>query len=115
MTEDELAEAWESGALCRPISHVEHVRIAVVLLRRHGPDEGEQRLVDGTKLNCRLLDAAERFDEELTRRWSTLVADALDAEDARSADELLGARPELARGDLLGAPAWKRASAMEVT
>ena len=115
MTDVELASAWESGELGRPVSHLEHVRVAVVLIRRHGADDGERRLVDGTLLNCRLMDAAERFDEDLTRRWARVVAEAIDAEGASSADELLRCRPELARGDLLGAPSWKHAAAADGT
>lgn len=111
MTDEELASAWEAGDLGRAVGHLEHVRIAVVLLRRHGAAEAERRLVAGTLRNCRLAGAEERFDEDLTRRWAQLLADTHAAAPDRTTGELLDRHPELSRGDLLGAPAWKRAPA----
>ena len=108
MSDDELADAWEAGALGRPIGHLEHVRIAAALVGRHSAEEAERRLVEGTLLNCKLLDAADRFDEELTRRWARLIASAATDVGTSDADELIRARPDLSRGDLLGPPAWKR-------
>ena len=38
--DERLADAWLGCALGRGISHEEHVRIAFVLLRRHGREQG---------------------------------------------------------------------------
>ena len=87
------------------------MRIAVVLVLRHGREEAEARLVDVTRRACEAAGAPERFDEPLTRRWAVAVADALTETGARDAGALLAARPELFRSDLLGQPAWRRSTA----
>ena len=66
-----------------------------------------QRLVEGTRSNCKVLGASERFDEPLTRRWSARVADAINEADAETFDEFICLHPELRQSDLLGLPAWK--------
>jgi len=108
VTPDEtLADEWEQCALGRSITHEEHVRIAFVLLRRHGRDEGIRRVDEGTRRNSAALGAEERYDAELTRRWSDALADAVEETGAEDADELIRAHPELLRSDLFGPPAWK--------
>jgi hypothetical protein len=102
VTDEELTDAWEACALGRGISHEEHVRIGRVLLLRHGRAGATARLVEGTREN-----AADRFDEELTRRWAGTIADALEAEAGGDFAAFAGAHPQLLRGDLLGPPAWK--------
>jgi hypothetical protein len=105
MTHDELlTDHWEACALGRPITHEEHVRIAWILLRRHGREEAMKRLVEGTRANCEALKVPERFDEGLTRRWGTYIADAIDADDAETIEALMRL---LWRSDLLGLPAWR--------
>ena len=107
MTDEELADAWERCTLGRPITHEEHVRIAVVLLLRHGRDEGINRIDESTLRNSEALGAADRYDGALTRRWSEALADAVEATGAPDADELICAHPEFLRSDLFGPPAWK--------
>jgi hypothetical protein len=102
VTDEELTDAWEAGALGRAIGHEDHVRIGRVLLLRHGRAGAAARLVDGTRLN-----AADRFDEELTRRWARTIADAFEAEPGDDFAEFAEAYPELLRSDLLGLPAWR--------
>jgi len=104
-----LTDAWCACALGRSISHEEHLRISFVLLRRHGRDEGRRLIVERTRANCDALDVADRYDDALTRRWADALADAVERSAAPNADEFLRERPELARGDLLGLPAWKTA------
>jgi hypothetical protein len=82
-----------------------------VLLRRHGVEDGGRRIVDGTRRNCEALDVPDRFDEALTRRWIDVVAGALADDAAGDVEAFLRANPELARSDLLGAPAWRRGPA----
>jgi hypothetical protein len=106
VNDEELADAWLAGALARSITHEEHVRIAFVLVRRFGRDDAVGLVDEGTRLNSAALGVPERYDGELTRRWTTAIADAL--EDDPDADAFLRRRPEFLRGDLFGLPAWKR-------
>ena len=110
MTIDELTDAWEAGAvLPGGISHTDHVRIAWVLLRRHGEPEARERLLAGTERACRAHGVPEKFDAELTVRWSDAISEAV-ARDGLgpSADHFLAAHPELARGRLPAPPAPRR-------
>ena len=72
-----------------------------MLLLRHPPGEAAARIVDGTRRNCIAAGVPERFDESLTRHWVAAISDALQATDARTFDDLLERRPELARSDLI--------------
>jgi hypothetical protein len=107
VTDEQLADRWERGALGRSITHEEHLRIAFVLLRRHGREDGTRRIDESTRSNSEALGAAEKYDGELTRRWSEALADALEGTGARDADELIRVRPEFLQSDLFGPPAWK--------
>jgi hypothetical protein len=107
VTNDELTDAWEACALGRGITHEEHLRIAWTLLRRHGRDEGERRIVDGTRRNCVDLGLLERFDEALSERWAHALGDAVGDGDG-TFEGFLDAHPQLTRSDLLGKPAWTR-------
>lgn len=107
-TEDErLTEAWLGCELGRAISHEEHLRISFVLLRRHGRVGGSRRIAEGTLQNCEELDAAGRYDDELTQRWTAALADALEESDAQDAQEFLLRHPHFRQSDLYGPPAWK--------
>jgi hypothetical protein len=110
LSDDELTDRWEASTLGGTgISHLDHVRIAWVLVQRYGREEAEERLVDGTRRNSETYGVAERFDEELTQRWAKAVADAVETNPGGGDFEaFLDANPELARGDLLGTPAWLR-------
>ena len=111
-SEDErLADAWSACELGRSITHEEHVRIAFVLLSRHGRAEGVRRIDEGTRRNSAALGAEDKYDPALTQRWSEALADAVEETGARDADELIRAHPELLRSDLFGPPAWKASSA----
>jgi riboflavin synthase len=101
-----LVAAWEAASLGRSVSHLEHVEIAWELVRRHGAQEAERRLVEGTRRNCDAAGAPDRFDEGLTRRWAGAVAAAQERTPAGDFAAFLAAHPELGRGDLLGRPAW---------
>jgi hypothetical protein len=106
-TDQLLTDQWEACALGRAVSHEEHLRIARVLLRRHGREEATRRLVVGTRANCEAMGAPDRFDETLTRRWSARIADAVEAGDEETFDGFIRRHPEVARSDLLGPPEWK--------
>ncbi len=106
MTDDELTNAWEAGALFEGgISHWDHLRIAWVLHRRHGSDEAARRLLRGTKLACEVHGCPEKFDAALTARWAQAIADAAKRDGlGATADDFVDSHPELRRGDLFGLP-----------
>jgi len=107
LADELLTDHWEECALGRSITHEEHLRIARVLMRRHGREEATRRLVDATRANCEAMGAADRFDEALTRLWSAQIADAMEAGDEETFEGFIRLHPELARSDLLGLPEWK--------
>jgi hypothetical protein len=106
MTDDELTDAWKSAQLGRAVTHVEHVRIAWVLIHRHGDAKGIARIALGTLRNCVAMDAADRFDPDLTARWSEAIGAAMETSDATTATEFLRAHPELLDSRLYGLPTW---------
>lgn len=106
MTDDELTDAWEACQLGRAVSHAEHVRISWVLISRHGRAAGSSRIATGTLKNCKAMNAVERFDSDLTARWSAAIASAVEAGDAPTAERFLEQHPELLDSRLLGVPAW---------
>ncbi len=104
MTDDELTEAWEAGTVfATGVTHEQHVRIAWVLHRRYRPEEAQARLVAGTRRACIVHGCPEKFDAELTRRWSEAIASAAAGDLSRDADAFLRGHPELLRGDLFAA------------
>lgn len=101
VSDEELADLWESGApFDGGISHLEHLRVAWVLHRRHGREEALARLLDGTRRACEVHGCPEKFDAALTARWARAIADAmeLDAEGS-SATEFIATHPELRQGN----------------
>jgi hypothetical protein len=108
VTDDELTDAWEACQLGRAISHAEHVRISWVLISRHGRAAGSSRIATGTAKNCKAMNAAERFDPELTARWTEAIAVAAEAGDAPTAERFLEDHPEFLNSQLFGVPAWAR-------
>src|SRR6266566_3964956 len=106
LSDDELTDRWETQALGGSgVSHIDHVRVAWVLHRRHGRLEAEERLVLGTRKGCDHYGVPEKFDERLTRRWARAISSAIaDAPDSESFLDFIARNPELRRGDLYGKP-----------
>jgi hypothetical protein len=106
LSEDELTNRWESQGLGGSgVTHIDHVRVAWVLHRRHGAVEAEERLVRGTRKGCDQYGVPEKFDEDLTRRWARAISDAVaDAGESESFEDFIARNPELRRGDLHGKP-----------
>ena len=104
MTDEDLTDAWEAGTVFYGgISHLEHLRIAWVLHRRHGGDEARGRLVRGTKRACEVHGCPEKFDAALTERWARALAEAIDRHGlGPSAEHFIATHPELRRGDRFG-------------
>jgi hypothetical protein len=106
VTDDELTDAWEAGTVFPDgISHLQHVRIAWTLHRRHAPVEARARLLRGTERACDVHGCPDKFDPVLTARWAEAIADAINRDGIQtSADRFLSAHPELKRGDRFGRP-----------
>jgi hypothetical protein len=85
---------------------MDHVRVAWVLVGRHGPEEAEERLVTGTRLGCEHYGCPEKFDESLTRRWSRAIAAAW--QESEPFDAFLERNPSLAESKLFGHPGHAR-------
>jgi len=100
MTDEELTDAWESGVVfAGGITHEQHVRIARVLHLRHGA-KASIRLLVGTQRACATHGCPEKFDVELTRRWSQAVGSAVAVDAGTDGDEFLAIHPLLRRSDL---------------
>lgn len=104
MTDDELTDAWQTGErFPGGITHGEHLRIAWVLHRHHGALQAEALLISGTRRSCAVHGVPDKFDEELTRRWSRAITAAVERDGfGESASAFIEAHPELARGNLFG-------------
>jgi len=102
VTDDELTDAWETGAVFPDgVGHSEQLRIAWILHRRHGSDEARRRLLRGTKRACELHGCPEKFDAALTERWAGAIAKAAERDGlGHTSADFLEAHPELRRGDL---------------
>ena len=101
-----MTDAWLGGARFEGgVTHRQHVRIAWVLHRRHGAEAAEALLISGTHRACEGHGRPEKFDRELTARWSRELAARIQRDGrGRSAAEFIEAHPELTRGDLLNRP-----------
>jgi len=108
-TDDDLADMWEA-TLNRSLTHEEHVRVARILVLRHGRVSARERLVVGTLRNCIGMGVPDRFDKDLTERWADLIADCVESSEADSFPAFASEHPELLRSDLLGPPAWKQSA-----
>jgi hypothetical protein len=103
LSDDELTNRWESQGLGGAgVSHIDHVRVAWVLHRRHGALEAEKRLVRGTRKGCDHYGVPEKFDERLTRSWARAISTAIaHAPESETFRDFIARNPELRRGDLL--------------
>lgn len=106
LSDDDLADRWERQELGGAgVTHIEHVRVAWVLHRRHGALEAEERLVEGTRKGCDHYGVPEKFDERLTRSWARAVSNAVRAApESETFNEFIARNPQLGRGDLYGKP-----------
>jgi hypothetical protein len=76
--------------------HREHLRLAFLLLRRDGPEEGTRSIIRQLQRYTAAYGIGHIFDEALTLRWvARLQAAMARAASASTVDELLAAAPEL--------------------
>jgi hypothetical protein len=104
--DEELADAWEAGVVFPGgVPHVEHLRVAWVLHRRHGAEQAKLRLLHGTERSCVAHGCPEKFDAELTERWADAVAASADRDGlGPSAAAFIAKHPELRQGGLYDRP-----------
>jgi hypothetical protein len=102
LSDDELANRWESQRLGGSgVNHIDHLRVAWILHRRHGAAEADERLVRETRKGCDHYGVPEKFDESLTRRWARAISNAItEAPESESFEDFIARNPELRRGDL---------------
>jgi len=91
-------EAFEAGRRPRgAFHHVDHVRLAWILLRRDGLALGEERIAAGIRRFAEAQGTPALYHETLTRAWARLVGAALAASPRRASfPQFLEANPQLA-------------------
>jgi hypothetical protein len=97
MTDDELIEAFEAGALpAAMFRHREHVRVTWLYLVQYGRGDAERRLIEALRAFAVRAGQAAKFDAALTRAWVAAIdAARLAHPDVRSFDEITARRPDL--------------------
>ena len=100
--DDDLADAFVAGTLDRALTHEEHLRVALTVIRRHGVDQGAAEVRQGLASLWARLGAPERFDPELTERWLQALVEIAVAR--RSLDSVLRDHPELREAGRFGLP-----------
>lgn len=76
--DDEFLEAVEAAVWPgERFGHREHVRLAWLYLRRHGPEGGYTRIQGTIQRYATALGAAGKYHETVTRAWSAYVYRAL--------------------------------------
>ena len=95
LTDDELVQGFEAGSLAA-FPHAEHVRLTIVYLARHGPEETRRKMLDGLVRFATAKGQPEKFHVTMTHAWIDLIDAARRARpDARDAAALVGVFPEL--------------------
>lgn len=82
--------------------HREHVRLAWLYLRQHGPEAGSARIRSTILRYATALGAPGKYHETVTRAWSAHVYAALrETPELQPFSAFLGAHPGLLDGGLL--------------
>jgi hypothetical protein len=82
--------------------HREHLRLAWLYLKRHGPVAGYARIQDTIRRYATALGAAGKYHETVTWAWSAYVHQALErTPELEPFSAFLEAHPELLDGTLL--------------
>ena len=88
--------ALEDGSLPgEAFDHRAHLRLCWLLVRRHGPDAGAERVALLLRRFSAAKGAAHKFHVTLTRAWAACVAAALQASPDADLEQLLALHPEL--------------------
>jgi len=97
MTDDKLLTAFETCALPNTaFRHLDHVRVAWLYVRRHGPAAAESRMLDGLQRFAAAHGVPQLYNDTLTRFWVRLVAHVVEAFPAAAQfDETVACFPRL--------------------
>ena len=105
LTDDEFTGLFEACELPpEEFHHREHLRLALIYLRRYGPDESKVRLSRSIRTYAAHHGAPGKYHETLTVAWLQLVEHAAACLGPESAlEDLVTAFPILLRKDALEA------------
>ena len=75
LSDDELLRSFEDCQL-DPVKfhHADHIRLAWLCVRRHGPAEAEARLLNGIRKMAQDAGVPRKFHYTITIAWARLVA-----------------------------------------
>src|SRR5262249_13132244 len=94
--DDALLAGFAQGAPPGRFDHAAHVRVAWLLVRRHGPAAAADRLTEGLRRLTANQGVPERYHETLTRAWAAIVAAAAAAApELDRFDQLVARHPQL--------------------
>jgi len=103
LSDDEVLQAFEACQL-DPASfhHADHIRLAWLYVRRHGPAKAETLLIDGIRKFAQRAGAPQKFHHTTTIAWTRLVAAACGKPNSGgSFSEWIKTHPELLNKHLL--------------
>src|SRR5260370_37169419 len=103
LSDDAVFQAFEACKL-DPASfhHADHIRLAWLYVRRHGPAKAETLLIDGIRKFAQRAGAPQKFHHTTTIAWTRLVAAACGKSNSGgSFSEWIKAHPELLNMTLL--------------
>lgn len=97
MTDDELVEQFERGAIpSGSFRHGEHLRVAWTYLEKHGQAAAERRLLEMLRAFAVRAGKPDKFDAALTRAWIAALDHArLTHPEIRTFEALAAVRPDL--------------------
>lgn len=98
MTDDEFLRAFFRGWPSElHFGHYEHVRLAWLVIDRHGPDVAADIVGDGIRRMAAAQGKAALYNETITRFWVRLIAHVVEAKGPLGrVDEAIAAAPLLA-------------------
>ena len=102
MRDEEFLEAFFGGRLgAGEFRHRDHLRLAWLMVRRYGLEEGGDRVVAGIKRFAAAHGVADRYHETITRFWLRLVHHAIQVRSrVDEFERFLDAFPSLLDGSL---------------
>ena len=102
-TDEAFLAAFEAGAIPKAdFHHREHVRLAWLYLRRHGPADAIQRMREGIRRFAASHDVPGLYHETLTTFWVLAVEEAHRADpEALDFESFARRHPELLDKDLV--------------
>ena len=99
MGDEEFLEAFDRGELAE-FRHRDHLRLAWLQIRRHGPGPGGDLVAAGIRRFATAAGAADRYHETITRFWLWAVEHHLAERPGLGFDEFVERFPPLLDGSL---------------